>query len=300
MRITHSYSRTLIAIGGLLFIGLLLLTQSSAVPANSYPGSANSYPDNLDFELTTWKETLWWDPSGVHTTQFNEVNPPIAWTAFWYEGFPCSANPSFMQGRPEFRLIDTTIDLNRIFLGRQAAQIFTFWRCGEHGLLQQLPTTSGLPVTLTAWGHAWFTRCSSKPYSSLPLDFDCTTPITWAHATMRVGIDPTGGTDPHSPSVVWSSPYEYYGKYTYPLSVSTTALSSTATAFLWANADNPLKHNDFYWDYVTWTVTRRFYLPLIARSSNTLRIERDLRVRVRQYRTRKIARSSNTLRMERN
>jgi hypothetical protein len=63
----------------------------------------------------------------------------------------------------------------------------------------------------------------------------------------RVGIDPTGGTDWQSPTVVWSEmrmQYDEFGLF----SVEAVAESDTITVFIWSKANVPVKHNDVYWD----------------------------------------------------
>jgi LysM repeat protein len=64
---------------------------------------------------------------------------------------------------------------------------------------------------------------------------------------MRVGIDPTGGTDAFSPNVVWSTPFDTYdtwGLY----SVETTAAGSTVTVFTRSTPHYGFEHNDIYVD----------------------------------------------------
>jgi hypothetical protein len=66
-------------------------------------------------------------------------------------------------------------------------------------------------------------------------------------AQFRVGIDPNGGTDPLSPSVIWS------GWVTSPngwvrASVDATAVGDTVTLFLFATQSQPANPNAMYWD----------------------------------------------------
>lgn len=64
---------------------------------------------------------------------------------------------------------------------------------------------------------------------------------------IRVGVDPTGGTNPYSPTVVWSAfsgvRYQWHA-----LNVRTRVNSGTATLFLFATQDTPSDPNGVYWD----------------------------------------------------
>jgi len=63
----------------------------------------------------------------------------------------------------------------------------------------------------------------------------------------RVGIDPTGGTNPFEPRVVWSAwsgdHYQWSSR-----SVETVAQGGTVTLFLFATQDQPDNPNGIYWD----------------------------------------------------
>ncbi len=64
---------------------------------------------------------------------------------------------------------------------------------------------------------------------------------------MRVGVDPTGGTDPFATTVVWSSfanPLDAFVKQ----SVEVVAQSDKVTVFIWASPTYPEKHTEVYVD----------------------------------------------------
>ena len=64
---------------------------------------------------------------------------------------------------------------------------------------------------------------------------------------VRAGIDPTGGTNPFSPSVIWS-PWNG-ARYTWAeVSVNARAGGGVATLFLFATQDQPSDPNGVYWD----------------------------------------------------
>lgn len=222
---------------------------------------------NGGFEGGWHQATAYWTPEGgPYHTKFSEVAPPEGWTAWWREGFPCAGAPDWETGRPEVRVVSTVPDPARVHGGGQAVQWFTFWRCHDGGLLQQVAVEEGHYYSLRAFGHAWYSNCSHRPHDP-PYDYDCATPIGWAHDWLSVGIDPTGGIDPLGPSVVWGEAREVYGIYGEPLTVERVqAQGGTITLFLGSEATHPLKHADSHWDDVALLdVTYRVFLPFVRR-----------------------------------
>lgn len=67
----------------------------------------------------------------------------------------------------------------------------------------------------------------------------------------RVGIDPTGGTNPFAGSVVWGKRAHIYNVYHEAPPVEAIAQSSTATVFLLSKTKWTYKHNDAYFDDAT-------------------------------------------------
>ncbi|RMF77533.1 MAG: SH3 domain-containing protein [Chloroflexi bacterium] len=67
-----------------------------------------------------------------------------------------------------------------------------------------------------------------------------------ATARARVGIDPTGGTDPNNPAIVWASTRNGF-QWT-PITVNTTAQTNVATLFLFATQTAPIDPNGVFWD----------------------------------------------------
>lgn len=228
-------------------------------------GPAQPLLTNGGFEGGWHRATMYWTPTGgPYSTQFGEIAPPTGWVAWWREGFTCAGTPDYRTGRPEVRVITAVPDPERIHSGDQATQFFTFWRCHDGGLLQQVAVEQSRYYTLRAFGHAWYSRCSTKPHDP-PLDTDCVTPITWAQDWLNVGIDPTGGIDPMAPTVQWGTPQQVYGVYSdEPLTTGhIQAQAGIVTVFLRSEASHPLKHNNVYWEDVTLHLASRTFLPII-------------------------------------
>lgn len=222
---------------------------------------------NPGFEEGWHRAAAYWTPTGgPYHDEFNEVAPPEGWTAWWREEFLCSGTSDWRTGRPEVRVIDDS-DPKRIHSGSQATKWFTFWRCHEGGLYQQVTVEAGKYYTLKAFGHSWFSNCSHRPHDA-PYDYDCTTPINWAHSWLSVGVDPTGGTDPAD--VLWGTAQEVYGVYGEPLVVEHVwSQGGEVTVWLRSEASHPLKHCDVYWDDVTLLdTTYRLFLPVVVGGQN--------------------------------
>lgn len=103
----------------------------------------------------------------------------------------------------------------------------------------------GSPLTASAWSQVKAcnlgggTSCGSARESG---------------SQTRIGIDPTGGTDPNSPAIVWSGfvqPHDQWLQQT----VSATASGSTVTVFLYSTQASFADLNKTYWDAVVLTGT---------------------------------------------
>jgi hypothetical protein len=144
--------------------------------------------------------------------------------------------------RPEFR--DNTSFANRIHSGVRSQKYFSYGRMHEAGLMQQV---HGLPpgarVRFSIWTQAWMcadpNACGKDgAHSDAPADMH-----------LRVGIDPLGGTDAFTPTVVWSAEKPAWDTWV-QFQVETTALSDTVTVFTHSRAEWPWArlNNDVYLD----------------------------------------------------
>ena len=229
---------------------------------------ASNLLENGGFEVDSWThEALYWTPGGgPYSGLFGPVFTPASWTTWWREGFPCASDPTAVKGAAEVLLLDLTTGFPypaRIRSGSRAVRMFTFWRCHEMGLLQQVDVVPGAHYDLMAYGHAWYSECESELYSP-PLAGDCETPLPDAWDRLQVGIDPSGGLDPHGSMVVWSAPVEQYGVYGQRVDLIGVQASATQiTVFLRSECNLPLKHADTHWDDVVLQPGKRLYLPLL-------------------------------------
>lgn len=163
----------------------------------------------------------------------NTAQVPHGWKPWWVKERPTDVNPEYKPA--EFS--------NRVRSGSRAAQYFSFWSTHKAGLRQTVTVPENATVTFTIWGLAWMTESDDNSASD-----GSATP------NMRIGIDPTGGTNPYSPAVVWSGFQQAKDVYSL-FSVEAQAQGTRVTVFTFSAPDvNPnspeygFKHNDIYWD----------------------------------------------------
>jgi hypothetical protein len=147
----------------------------------------------------------------------------------WYvdEG---DKDPSWKNRRPEFGL---TIEAVRVHAGAKAQQYGIIYSTHLAGLYQRV---SGIPkgarVRFTIWGHMYVYDDDDDKQPG-PL-------------RMKVGIDPTGGTNALAGHVVWSQEVNdgQWRQYT----VEAVAQNSTITVFTFSNPEWAMKHLTANWD----------------------------------------------------
>ena len=171
--------------------------------------------------------------------QCNTAQIPVGWIPWWIN--PTAEDPGWRNRMPEYKTAEAPY-LNRVHSGNRAAQYFTFHSTHTAGLLQVVEVPAFANLRFSIWGQAW-SSASDATFSDFP------TPVN-----MRVGIDPTGGTNPYSGEIVWSDYYQPYDTYQ-QLSVEAQAQGDTVTVFLISAPDEARKHNDIYWDDAELVVT---------------------------------------------
>lgn len=163
---------------------------------------------------------------------FVELNHAPSWIPWWKDGEN--------NQRPEFKPAESALAPNRIHSGERAQQYFKSFGMFKAGVQQ---TALGVPVgsrvQASAHGQAW--SCQD---SSLCGDGSSFNP---ANMLMRVGIDPSGGTDPFSNSIVWSAYFNPLDQWQVAC-VDATTEAENVTVFLWASPDGPRQNQDIYWD----------------------------------------------------
>jgi len=179
-----------------------------------------------------------WTRDTFNGVEYGEIFTPEGWVTWWEEDVGT-------HGRPEAHVIPReipyTFDPIRIDKGYYAATYFTFWRTHNAGYYQRVTELPpGIPVSFYAYAHGW--SCDGDN----PLGYSCGDP---ENLGFRVGVDPTGGTDPWSENIIWSertlSPDVY--RHIGPV-CGQVGPEGAITVFLRSDAKWPYKHNDAYWD----------------------------------------------------
>ena len=174
-------------------------------------------------------------PAGICTT----AQTAAGWTPWWWI---VAGRDDTLYANPEFKPAEARDYASRVHSGDRAQQYFNFGRINTAGLFQQVTVPANANLRFSIWGMAWSTGIAwDGPNSDVPYSAEPTT------VNMRVGIDPTGGTDPFSPNIVWSGTLNPYDQYAL-LSVDARAQGSVVTVFTYSSPSEPRKHNDIYWD----------------------------------------------------
>lgn len=101
--------------------------------------------------------------------------------------------------------------------------------------------------TLRAQAYAWLFTCDNAQTGCAIDQTPYVRSDRAAGAVVRIGIDPTGGTDPSSGAIVWSadsSPYDGWGA----LTVATTAGGEAVTVFIYVSQAAGLALNEVFLD----------------------------------------------------
>lgn len=180
-------------------------------------------------------------PAGVCTT----ANLAAGWNPWWVN--QAAGDPDWKNRMPEYKPAEMPY-ADRIHGGGRAQQYFTFGGTHVAGVWQQATVPTNARVRFSVWGMAWSTGASwDGPNSDVPYSAEPTV------MNIRIGVDPTGGTNPFSPNIVWSSVVDTYDSY-YQHSIEAQAQGATVTVFTYSAPVEQRKHNDVYWDDASLTV----------------------------------------------
>lgn len=191
-----------------------------------------------------------------------ELHTADGWTPWWV---PQSvSDPAWKNRRPEFKRATLAVDPGRVRNGESAQQYFSFWGTHIGGVWQQAVVTTGALLRLQAWGHAWSSEADHPRPSENP-----------TNVHMSIGIDPYGGTDPVSSSVIWSEDHSAIDEW-YLFAVSAQAFADIVTVFIRSAPEWPKKHQDIYWDDVSLEVVEPSQdAPPVAGGDPSTRVEID-------------------------
>ena len=125
----------------------------------------------------------------------------------------------------------------RIHSGSDAQQYFTFFASHVGGVYQQVSgVQAGEELEFSVYVYIW----SSSGEDTNVSDGS-------GELAVQVGIDPNGGTDPTSDSIVWSNPLSLVDQYAQH-SVSAVAAGDTVTVFVRSTVNRVAMNNVVYLD----------------------------------------------------
>jgi hypothetical protein len=159
------------------------------------------------------------------------ANMADGWTPWWIKSRPTDVNPEYKPALSSF------VDPVRVMDGDRAQQYFSFESTHEAGIYQRVPVNNGTNYCFSIWGHAWSANDDENAYSGPEHGW----------LDQKVGVDPTGGTDPQSANIIWGPPrlqYDEYGTFT----IGAAAQADYLTVFTYSKPIWSAKHNDAYWD----------------------------------------------------
>ena len=209
---------------GILVLGLLAITTRGDDNLLANP----SFEQGTELYHDEWGNTI------------AEIELPRGWSRFVYEpqcGPGCNYRP---ECKPELAIL---YGYARIRHGDAGTKCFTTYATHRYWLGQTVTVTAGSVVEAIAWSMAWSSTKDDPKVSA------------GGSYRTRIGIDPTGGDDPHSESVVWSEPEPGRKAMDGWEQHEATAISQGAVT-LWLEGwpEWPVKHNDSYWDDARLTV----------------------------------------------
>ena len=212
---------------------------------------------NEGFESGEWTHDVRVFPldDDPYSAQIGNIFTPEEWT-FWYRHDPDNLD------QPEAHNVWSSGDPARIHSGEGAYLYFSFFRKHDAGLMRKVAVAPGTRVKLTAYAHAWSNskdgphkddpRWSEGPgygagfllTDQAPPEDSPGTEDDWRNFTFYLGIDPAGGEDPTSPSVLWGMGAHIYNVHAPVPSVEAVAEGGAVTVFLRSRTLWPFKHND--------------------------------------------------------
>jgi hypothetical protein len=148
--------------------------------------------------------------------------------------------------RPEYRPLKTGPDTkNRIHGGVQSQKYFSYGRMHEAGLMQRVTgITPGSQLRFSVFMEAWMCNDFVQACDGGRKSQNATT------MHLKVGIDPTGGTDAFSSNVIWSGEGDSFDHWA-EFSVEAAAVGDAVTVFTHSRpewTDFARMNNDVYVD----------------------------------------------------
>lgn len=173
-----------------------------------------------------------------------EVEVANGWDPWWVNGTPAETNDGFLR-RPEYKAENAgAFGTRRIKAGNWAQKWFTTYATHDGGVYQRVSVPNGSQATFSVWAQVWSSQDPSPDSVVQPGNY-----------RVSIGIDPTGGTNGASGSVVWSEEVVQYNTWI-QLTVKAKAQADTITVFMRGRNEYRTRFNDSYWDEACLTIVR--------------------------------------------
>ena len=176
---------------------------------------------------------------GAFIDQVRTTDRVISLTAPWHIWFGNSPQNYDWQNRTDRVFAEKHTEPSEVHSGASSQQISQTYLTFTAAIYQQVSVQPNQNYTGSIWGR--LRNCTgdlSKPTCGA---------AAGSGAYFKVGIDPTGGTDPNNPAIVWSgaiSPFDAWQQ----VSVSATATGGTVTLFAFASQQWAMVINSVFFD----------------------------------------------------
>ena len=145
-------------------------------------------------------------------------------------------SPAYANHAPHYQQVAP--DTSRIRTDDNAQSYFSVYATHEGGIYQQVETAESETVyRFSIYARVWSSTFQDFEVSEEPGD-----------VALRVGIDPTGGTDGGSSDIVWSPLAVFYYDAYRQYSVIAAAENSTITVFVMSTISTPVANSYIYLD----------------------------------------------------
>jgi LysM repeat protein len=191
--------------------------------------------------------------------QWETTQVPFGWSAWWQQPNNNFSDPNYFNTypaycpdwkstpdnckawhNPEYR--DTLggpqeTGPERKVAGDNSQKYFTFYSVHEAGIYQVVSGVKpGDHLRFSIYQEGWSTGINDPYHSDLG-----------QRMNFQVGIDPTGGNNPWSSNIIWTTPAESFDKFT-QFTVDAIARNNVVSVWTKSKPDMPLQHVDVYVD----------------------------------------------------
>ncbi|MHB1357688.1 MAG: hypothetical protein ACYCZF_17090 [Anaerolineae bacterium] len=180
------------------------------------------------------------------------------WVPYYYEGAPYETAQGYRLA-PEYKAaFYWEAPGNRVRSGELSQQYFHSYGNFEGGIYQQVSgVRAGQLLRFEIYALVWSCDNQSKGNCGNSTSGD-PSPMH-----LRIGIDPTGGTDAKSANIIWSAEQDAYDAWTL-LQVEAVAAKSSVTVFVYSYPDYRSQDNNVYLDDASLVAASARLTPEVA------------------------------------